>query len=141
MRTRFADSLNRQLLDYYGRIPSAAALARDFNLRAENIAPITQEAARRWIRGLSMPEMDKLQVLISWLGLNIDFLSESSHEGTKSSSHLQSGDKSSQEVMRLTRSLNAVEIRLIQSFRETDLRGKQILLTLADSLNTEIKSN
>jgi len=141
MRTRFADSLNRQLLDYYGRIPSAAALARDFNLRAENIAPITQEAARRWIRGLSMPEMDKLQVLISWLGLNIDFLSESSQEATKTSSHLQAGDKSSQEVMRLTRSLNAVEIRLIQSFRETDLRGKQILLTLADSLNTEIKSN
>lgn len=136
MRARFAVSLNRQLLDYYGRIPSAAALARDFNLRAENIAPITQEAARRWIRGLSMPEMDKLQVLISWLGLNIDFLSESSQESTETSSQLQSGDKSSQEVMRLTRSLNAVEIRLIQSFRETDLRGKQILLTLADSLNT-----
>jgi hypothetical protein len=136
MRARFAVSLNRQLLDYYGRIPSAAALARDFNLRAENIAPITQEAARRWIRGLSMPEMDKLQVLISWLGLNIDFLSASNQEGAETTSHQQSGDKSSQEVIRLTRSLNAVEIRLIQSFRETDIRGKQILLTLADSLNT-----
>ena len=141
MKTRFANSLNRQLLEYYGRIPSASALARDFNLRAGNIPPITQEAARRWIRGLSMPEMEKLQVLISWLGLNTDFLDQSTSEYTQTAPNMQSGDKLMQEGIRLTRTLNAVEIRLIQSFRETDVRGKQILLTVADSLNTASQIN
>ncbi len=75
MKDQFAKTLSRYLLEYYGRIPSASILARDFNLRTgTHVAQISPETARRWIRGLSMPEMDKLQVLVDWLHLEIRFL-------------------------------------------------------------------
>jgi hypothetical protein len=66
LKNLFSKELNRQLLEYYGRIPSAAVLARDYNLRAANAPQISQEAARRWIRGLSIPEMDKIHILVNW---------------------------------------------------------------------------
>jgi len=67
----FSCSLRNCLSAYYGKIPSAATFARDFNLRAYGTTPITQESARRWIRGVSLPEEDRLCVLINWL--NLDF--------------------------------------------------------------------
>jgi len=127
IKNRFSISLNQQLLSYYRRIPSASILARDFNSRAHGtMNPITQETARRWIRGLSMPEMDKLQILIQWLGVNID-LNLDEVEARKSANLLGAGGKK-------TASLNEAEAQLLQIFRETDVRGKRILLSLAKTL-------
>jgi hypothetical protein len=56
---------------YKGRLPSAAILARDFNLRAYEASPISGESARRWMRGICLPEEDRLRVLVNWL--NLDF--------------------------------------------------------------------
>ena len=70
IRDSFSSSLRNCLNAYYGRIPSAATFARDFNLRAYGTSPITQESARRWMRGVSLPEEDRLRVLINWLGLD-----------------------------------------------------------------------
>ena len=55
----------------FGRIPSAAVVAREFNLRAYDTAPFSQESARRWLRGVSLPEEERLRVLVNWL--NLDF--------------------------------------------------------------------
>lgn len=71
IKDSFSSSLRNCLSAYYGKIPSAATFARDFNLRAYGTAPITQESARRWMRGVSLPEEDRLCVLINWL--NLDF--------------------------------------------------------------------
>lgn len=70
IKDTFSSSLRNCLSEYYGKIPSAATFARDFNLRAYGTTPITQESARRWMRGVSLPEEDRLRVLIDWLGLN-----------------------------------------------------------------------
>ncbi len=131
MKDQFAKTLARYLLDYYGRIPSAAILARDFNLRAgAQTAHISPETARRWIRGLSMPEMDKLQVMVDWLRLEISFLgrpSEGSENREASTPNVGSGGM-------VSRNINTVELALLQVFRETDLRGKRILLAIAETL-------
>ena len=127
IKNRFSTSLNQQLLSYYRRIPSASILARDFNSRAHGIMnPISQETARRWIRGLSMPEMDKLQILIQWLEINID-LNLHDIESLRTES-------SRKEVGRKTVSLNEAEAQLLQIFRETDIRGKRVLLSVAKTL-------
>ena len=127
IKNQFSISLNQQLLSYYRRIPSASILARDFNSRARGtMNPITQETARRWIRGLSMPEMDKLQILIQWLGVNID-LNLDEVDARKSANLLGDGGKK-------TASLNEAEAQLLQIFRETDIRGKRVLLSLAKAL-------
>ena len=127
IKNRFSTSLNQQLLSYYRRIPSASILARDFNSRAHGIMnPISQETDRRWIRGLSMPEMDKLQILIQWLEINID-LNLHDIESLRTES-------SRKEVGRKTVSLNEAEAQLLQIFRETDIRGKRVLLSVAKTL-------
>jgi hypothetical protein len=127
IKTRFSTSLNQQLLQYYRRIPSASILARDFNSRSQGLMnPITQETARRWIRGLSMPEMDKLQVLINWLDLNIDLNFKSI------APEMETGGQVN--VRRTTVVLNEAEAQLLQIFRETDVRGKRVLLSLAKTL-------
>ena len=134
MKDLFSKALAQHLLQYYGRIPSASIFARDFNFRAPpEISPISQETARRWIRGISLPEMDKLQLIAEWLGIEIGFLGaigalSASKRGKESDPNQSTSNVGS------GKNLNQVEIALLQVFRETDLRGKRSLLAHADAL-------
>jgi hypothetical protein len=69
---RFADVLNRALIRKYKKVPSGAFLSNQFNLRAEGTTTITPETARKWVKGLSVPEIDRFKVLIKWLELDVD---------------------------------------------------------------------
>ena len=71
IKENFAALLRDSLRSRFGRIPSAAVVAREFNLRAYDTPPISQESARRWMRGVSLPEEQRLRVLVNWL--NLDF--------------------------------------------------------------------
>lgn len=71
IKSKFSALLRARLIEVYGRQPSAAFVAQEFNLRAYGCEPITQEAARRWLKGISMPEEKKLQILVNWLNLDI----------------------------------------------------------------------
>ena len=53
-------------------MPSGAFLSNQFNLRAEGTTTITAETARKWVKGLSVPEIDRFKVLIKWLELDVD---------------------------------------------------------------------
>jgi hypothetical protein len=53
-------------------VPSGAFLSNQFNLRAEGTTTITAETARKWVKGLSVPEIDRFKVLIKWLELDVD---------------------------------------------------------------------
>lgn len=70
IKESFSSSLRNCLSLHYGKIPSAAIFAKDFNLNAHGTTPITQESARRWMRGVSLPEDDRLRILIDWLDLD-----------------------------------------------------------------------
>ena len=69
---KFAEVLNRALLKKYKKVPSGSFLANQFNLRAEGTTTITAETARKWVKGLSVPEIDRFKVLIKWLELDVD---------------------------------------------------------------------
>jgi hypothetical protein len=82
IKSNFSALLRDSLKSRFGRIPSAAVIAREFNLRAYNTDPISQESARRWIRGVSLPEEERLRVLVNWLDLDFNSVlrpRESSH--------------------------------------------------------------
>ncbi len=66
----FASALRDALADGQGRLPSAAKFADAFNLRAHGTSTITRETARKWLKGETMPEIGKMQVLIHWLNLD-----------------------------------------------------------------------
>jgi len=71
---KFAEILNRALIKKYKKVPSGAFLSNQFNLRAEGTTTITAETARKWVKGLSVPEIDRFKVLIQWLDLDVDGL-------------------------------------------------------------------
>ena len=57
---------------YHDRIPSAATFAMHFNLRCpDHSTGISDETARRWLRGTSLPDALHKQVLVTWLGLDL----------------------------------------------------------------------
>ena len=82
----FSDVLATSLRKHYGgRIPSFATIARDFALHSPTgLAPISVETPRKWMRGESLPSLERLQTLANWLGseilepLNGKFLGKSS---------------------------------------------------------------
>ena len=69
---KFAEVLNRALIKKFKKVPSGAFLSNQFNLRAEGTTTITAETARKWVKGLSVPEIDRFKVLIKWLELDVD---------------------------------------------------------------------
>lgn len=75
LQDSFALALTESLLLRYQEVPSAAFFAKEFNRRAPT-RPISQESARRWLRGLAIPELDKLLVLRSWLSLDLNALAQ-----------------------------------------------------------------
>ncbi len=53
--------------------PRPSILEREFNLRYWG-RPVTFQGVRRWLRGESMPEQDKLVVLAEWLRVSPHYL-------------------------------------------------------------------
>jgi len=128
MKLDFSKELSRRLIEYYGRMPSAAVVSRDFNLRAKDVSAISQETARRWMRSLSLPEIERLQVLVEWLDLDMSFLINRSNLGDVDA-------YKSLERRAKPQQLEPLEAILLKHFRETDARGKHCLITLAKSLH------
>ncbi len=79
----FSKCLAERLLERYNKIPSAAFIAKEFNLRALDVEPISQESARKWLRGLAVPELNKLFILQSWLQIDLNALNVYSEELSK----------------------------------------------------------
>jgi len=51
-----------------GGLPSASELARALNHIDQWRRPVSPETMRRWIRGLSLPELHRVPALCDWLG-------------------------------------------------------------------------
>lgn len=64
---KFSVLLNECLIKKYNKKPSASFVANQFNLRANGTTTITSETARKWMRGIAVPEIDRFIVLIHWL--------------------------------------------------------------------------
>jgi len=71
----FSRSIKTLLTEKYGYLPSAAKFSDAFNLRAHGTTTISRETARKWLKGEAIPELSRLRVLMTWLGLKpADFL-------------------------------------------------------------------
>jgi hypothetical protein len=66
----FTSALHEALVRIYGKPPSAAKFADAFNLRAHGTSTISRETARKWLKGHAIPEIGKMRVLITWLGMD-----------------------------------------------------------------------
>jgi transcriptional regulator with XRE-family HTH domain len=71
LKQSFAELVQSALLARFGRLPSAAFIARQVNRRLGEKQGISGETVRRWLRGLAMPKYAHLGALAAWL--DIDF--------------------------------------------------------------------
>jgi len=74
MTASFSRFFREGLRKKYGRLPSAAFVAIQFNRYTDSEKPVSKETVRRWMRGISMPIYSHLQVLAVWLSLDINKL-------------------------------------------------------------------
>lgn len=72
-REQFSARLKKALKGAGEASESPAALARLFNHRYPG-KPVSNYAARKWLRGEAIPSQDKLRVLAQWLGVTNDWL-------------------------------------------------------------------
>jgi hypothetical protein len=105
----FSNAMNEALRANYGRVPSAAVTARDFNLRNSDTPPISEETARRWMRGLSLPEGNRMSVLVKWLGLDLNTIFGDTANAAASVPSDQ------QEVFELINELNSTQLAVLKN--------------------------
>lgn len=74
IEVRFGEALRTVLRRRYGRLPSAAFVTNQFNRRITGVNGVSGETIRRWIRGMSMPRYDHLEVLGEWLEMDFQEL-------------------------------------------------------------------
>jgi len=118
MKDKFSRMLCLALVHHYGRMPSAAVVARDFNLRCtQDVKPITNETSRRWIKGISFPELARLNVLANWINLDIGNLQKINSPKLNDSNSGKS-DKQEAAMLALYRKLGLKEKRIIQELIE-----------------------
>jgi hypothetical protein len=90
---------------FRGRLPSAATLATHFNCRvSETTSGISNETARRWLRGECIPDKWRMRVLVKWLGIDLQ-KALSLHE-THCDLALLQLDETHREVLNLFSRLN-----------------------------------
>lgn len=59
----------------YSKITSIF-LASQFNLRSKTSNTISNETARKWLNGVSLPSVHRFEVLHEWLGIDNTFLAK-----------------------------------------------------------------
>lgn len=140
VKTIFAKELCKRLVDHYGRMPSAAVVSRDFNFRCPQLAPISQETARRWIRGLSLPEVERLATLVSWLRLNPNELFKPNN---RAGNERRGPDlkMNSLDDPRTEFNPPIVEPQLLAVWPKLDEKARQLLLMLAMELASNRRLN
>jgi hypothetical protein len=73
--SKFEQTLRTGIARKLGRQVSAQRFADQFNLRARGTDTISRETARKWIRGSTIPDYERLSILIQWLELDpLEFL-------------------------------------------------------------------
>ena len=81
--TAFAKNLKEKLCAFYGgRMPSFSTTARDFALRSPHLKHVSSETIRKWVRGSSLPTVERLRVLNEWF--QCDLMLETKHASDQS---------------------------------------------------------
>jgi len=68
----FISKFRSALVSKYGKVPSCTFIANEFNLNANDCQPVASETVRRWLTGVSLPEIHRLPTLCQILNVNPD---------------------------------------------------------------------
>jgi hypothetical protein len=107
LRRNFSQALSEALVKRFGRLPSATLFANQYNFRAHGAVPISRETARKWMVGLAIPEMPRLNILIEWLELDTNKFLASANSKTSTAIAAQQDDLTIQTILELLRQMDS----------------------------------
>lgn len=132
----FGCILRAALKRRYKKPPSAAFVAREFNLRSKYGSPVSNETARRWIRGVSIPDAVRLVTLARWL--DIDFNAVFGEAERAPSSGQDDHGASIQRDLDLRLALND---ELYERLSGLDKVGQEFLLKILNTYSSVLHQN
>jgi hypothetical protein len=69
VKHNFSKALRNSLKQAYGGLmPATTTVARDFALKSPHLSHVSAETIRKWMRGICLPHVSRMHVLIDWLG-------------------------------------------------------------------------
>ncbi|MBA2733356.1 MAG: hypothetical protein H0U54_10745 [Acidobacteria bacterium] len=119
-RVQFCRRLTASLISA-GFQPSASALVKEFNPRADGAA-VTVHGARKWLTGEAFPTQERLHILARWLNVSAQWL------------RYGDGVKDARTAANDGTQLSLDEVRLINEFRRLDERSQEVVRDLISSL-------
>ncbi len=126
-----------QSLEKRNKKPSATVLEREFNLRWRG-DPVSSHAARKWLKGMSVPTQDKLQVLSRWLDVPEDWLRWGIDPADDMTTRIDTGQAAAPLTAAQKRAaFNHEEASLQQDWRMLDGRNRAVVRSIIDVLLRE----
>lgn len=123
LKNAFAKEFKRCLVARYGKVPSAATIARDFTLASpEGVEPVSVETVRKWLLGVNLPQSARMRTLAVWLG----FDSSTFDFAFKSSAPLLHKKLTTQSAM------DSEMVHLLHSFSELLESERETVLEIVD---------
>ncbi len=116
--------------------PSATVLEREFNLRWRG-DPVSSHAARKWLKGMSVPTQDKLQVLARWLDVPEDWLRWGIDPADEMTTRIDTGLTPPLTAAQKRAAFSHEESSLQQDWRMLDARNRAIVRSIMDVLLKE----
>lgn len=114
------------------RVESPADLALEFNLRHPN-APITPQAAHKWLNGKARPSQDKLSTLASWLNVPEQWLRYGIQESRSAKT-----PKSSSKATGMNPLVPTVgELKILQRIRNLPESRRQLVIEVIEEFSID----
>ncbi|MEJ1959948.1 MAG: hypothetical protein WDM70_11435 [Nitrosomonadales bacterium] len=114
-REAFSQRLTKALKEAKIDVGSPTVFAREFNRRYTG-RPVSTHAARKWLRGESIPMQDKLRLLAAWLGVSAEWLRFG--EGGSGGKHAAQSERAL---------YNSPDIELISNINMLNAEHKQVV--------------
>ena len=70
-KVNFSKQLADSLLMKYKKKVSIVFFVNQFNLRAYGTNTIAYETGRKWLKGITIPQVSKINVLVKWLNIDV----------------------------------------------------------------------
>ena len=123
LKNAFVKEFKRCLVAKYGKVPSAARIAKDFTLSSpEGVEPVSVETIRKWLLGINIPQSTRMRTLSLWLGFEMsafDFAFKPNARGANNELKTQSA-------------VDSEIIHLLQSFSELQESERETVLEIVD---------
>lgn len=86
-RKNFIFNFRDALIKKYGKVPPSSFIANEFNQISPDSPPLSSETVRRWLTGVSLPEIHRLAILCKALNVHPEHFIKLDHINTNSQNH------------------------------------------------------